>query len=64
MSPDHGELLYEGKAKRIYATDHPDQVLVEYKNDATAFNAQKKAQLADKRHLARSFKEVLENWRT
>ena len=44
MSPDHGELLYEGKAKRIYATDHPDQVLVEYKNDATAFNAEKKAQ--------------------
>ena len=32
MSPDHGELLYEGKAKRIYATDNPDQVLVEYKN--------------------------------
>mgnify|MGYP006051748993 FL=1 len=51
MSPDHGELLYEGKAKRIYATDHPDQVLVEYKNDATAFNAQKKAQLADKGRL-------------
>ena len=51
MSPDHGELRYEGKAKRIYATDHPDQVLVEYKNDATAFNAQKKAQLADKGRL-------------
>jgi phosphoribosylaminoimidazole-succinocarboxamide synthase len=51
MSPDHGELLYEGKAKRIYATDHSDQVLVEYKNDATAFNAQKKAQLADKGRL-------------
>ena len=51
MSPDHGELLYEGKAKRIYATKHPDQVLVEFKNDATAFNAQKKAQLADKGRL-------------
>ena len=51
MSPDHGALLYEGKAKRIYATDHPEQVLVEYKNDATAFNAQKKAQLEDKGRL-------------
>ncbi|MEC8215047.1 MAG: phosphoribosylaminoimidazolesuccinocarboxamide synthase [Cyanobacteriota bacterium] len=49
--PDHGDLLYEGKAKRIYATTNPDQVLVEFKNDATAFNAQKKAQLADKGRL-------------
>ena len=48
--PDHGELLYEGKAKRIYAVANSDQVLVEFKNDATAFNAQKKAQLAE--HLA------------
>ena len=51
MSPDHGELLYEGKAKRVFATDRPDQVLVEFKNDATAFNAQKKAQLEDKGRL-------------
>ena len=49
--PDHGKLLYEGKAKRIFATANPDQVLVEFKNDATAFNAQKKAQLADKGRL-------------
>ena len=51
MSPDHGELLYEGKAKRIFATDRSDRVLVEFKNDATAFNAQKKAQLEDKGRL-------------
>ena len=51
MSPDHGELLYEGKAKRVFATDRPDRVLVEFKNDATAFNAQKKAQLEDKGRL-------------
>ena len=49
--PDHGELLYEGKAKRIFVTANPEQVLVEFKNDATAFNAQKRAQLADKGRL-------------
>ena len=47
----HGDLLYEGKAKRIYAGSGDQQVLVEFKNDATAFNAQKKAQLADKGRL-------------
>jgi len=43
-----GSLLYEGKAKRVYATDQPDLVAVEYKDDATAFNALQKAQLAGK----------------
>ena len=51
MRPDHGELLYEGKAKRVFASDQPDRVLVEFKNDATAFNAQKRAQLEDKGRL-------------
>ena len=51
MTPDHGDLLYEGKAKRVYAASQPDRVLVEFKNDATAFNAQKKAQLEHKGRL-------------
>jgi phosphoribosylaminoimidazole-succinocarboxamide synthase len=42
------ELLHEGKAKRVYRTDRPDVVAVEFKDDATAFNAQKKAQLTGK----------------
>jgi phosphoribosylaminoimidazole-succinocarboxamide synthase len=46
-----GTLLYEGKAKRVFATDRPDLVAVEYKDDATAFNALKKAQLAGKGEL-------------
>ena len=46
-----GSLLYEGKAKRVFATDQPDLVAVEYKDDATAFNALKKAQLAGKGEL-------------
>lgn len=42
------EQLYEGKAKIIYATDHPDEVIVYFKDDATAFNAQKRGSFADK----------------
>jgi len=46
-----GSLLYEGKAKRVYATDRPDLVAVEFKDDATAFDALKKAELAGKGEL-------------
>ncbi|MDR1571416.1 MAG: phosphoribosylaminoimidazolesuccinocarboxamide synthase [Clostridiales Family XIII bacterium] len=42
------ELLYEGKAKKVYATDDPGLLIVSYKDDATAFNGQKKGQIADK----------------
>lgn len=44
-------LLYEGKAKRVYATDCSDLLAVEFKDDATAFNALKKAELAGKGEL-------------
>ncbi|MBD2094355.1 phosphoribosylaminoimidazolesuccinocarboxamide synthase [Trichocoleus sp. FACHB-591] len=40
--------LYEGKAKIVYATDDPDVFLTHFKNDATAFNAQKRGQIAGK----------------
>ena len=36
------EQLYEGKAKKVFATDDPDLVIVDYKDDATAFNGAKK----------------------
>ncbi|SDC44638.1 MULTISPECIES: phosphoribosylaminoimidazolesuccinocarboxamide synthase [unclassified Candidatus Frackibacter] len=42
------EELYEGKAKRIYETEEDDKVIVEYKDDATAFNGEKKGQIAEK----------------
>lgn len=42
------EMLYEGKAKKIYATDDKDRVVVYYKDDATAFNGEKKGQIEDK----------------
>ena len=43
-----GEKLYEGKAKIIYKTDDPEVLLAQYKDDATAFNAQKKGQIVGK----------------
>lgn len=42
------EQLYEGKAKKVFATSDPDIVLVSYKDDATAFNGLKKGQIAGK----------------
>ncbi len=35
-----GTLLYEGKAKKVFATDRPDQVVHYFNDDATAVNAQ------------------------
>ncbi len=43
-----GAQLYEGKAKKVYATDDPQVYLVEYKDDATAFNGLKKGTIAGK----------------
>lgn len=42
------EQLYEGKAKKVYATDDADLYIVEYKDDATAFNGLKKGTIAGK----------------
>ena len=36
------DLLYEGKAKKVYTTEDPDVLIVDYKDDATAFNGLKK----------------------
>lgn len=42
------EQLYEGKAKKVYATTNPDYVIVDYKDDATAFNGVKKGTISGK----------------
>ena len=42
------EMLYEGKAKKVYSTAKEDEVVVYYKDDATAFNGEKKAQIENK----------------
>jgi len=42
------EMLYEGKAKRVFKTDNEKEYIVSYKDDATAFNGEKKGTIADK----------------
>lgn len=42
------DLLYEGKAKKVYNTDDPDVLIVDYKDDATAFNGLKKGTIMGK----------------
>ncbi|AQS59787.1 phosphoribosylaminoimidazolesuccinocarboxamide synthase [Desulforamulus ferrireducens] len=42
------EMIYEGKAKKVYRTDSPDYYWVEYKDDATAFNGLKKGTIDNK----------------
>lgn len=42
------EQLYEGKAKKVFATDNLDYVIVDYKDDATAFNGEKKGTIVGK----------------
>ncbi len=43
-----GEELYEGKAKKVFLTEDPDVLIVSYKDDATAFNGQKKGTIVGK----------------
>lgn len=43
-----GQLLYEGKAKQIYETENEKELLMKYKDDATAFDGQKKGVIQDK----------------
>ena len=42
------ELLYEGKAKKVFTTEDPEVVIVDYKDDATAFNGEKKGTIVGK----------------
>ncbi|TPF95898.1 phosphoribosylaminoimidazole-succinocarboxamide synthase [Bifidobacterium sp. UTCIF-39] len=53
------EMLYQGKAKKMYATDEPDVLWVEYMNQATAFNGEKKEQIAGKGSLNNRITAVL-----
>ncbi len=45
------KMLYEGKAKQVFLTENPNEYIVHYKDDATAFNGEKKDQLAGKGQL-------------
>lgn len=53
------EFLYEGKAKKIFSTDKEDEVIVYYKDDATAFNGEKKASISSKGILNNTITSIL-----
>ena len=60
------ELIYEGKAKKVFSYDHADKVIIEFKDDATAFNSLKKAKFEGKGKLnclisARIFELLMKN---
>ena len=60
------ELIYEGKAKKVFSYDDSDKVIIEFKDDATAFNALKKAKFEGKGKLnclisARIFELLIRN---
>jgi len=42
------EQLYEGKAKKVFKTDNPNEFIIEYRDDATAFNGEKKGSIGGK----------------
>jgi phosphoribosylaminoimidazole-succinocarboxamide synthase len=48
MDVTKGDMLYEGKAKRLYATENPGELVMEFKDDLTAFDAVKKGQESGK----------------
>lgn len=53
------EMLYEGKAKRIFKTDLKDKVIIYYKDDATAFNGVKKSSINNKGILNNSITAII-----
>jgi phosphoribosylaminoimidazole-succinocarboxamide synthase len=54
-----GTAFYEGKAKIMYRTDNPDYIIQHFKDDATAFNAQKRGTIQSKGVLNNKISEVL-----
>ena len=56
------EQLYEGKAKRVYATDDPKMVVVAYKDDATALDGLKRGTIAGKGVVNNRMSNLLFSW--
>jgi len=54
--------IYEGKAKQVYSTEDPNLVIVYYKDDATAFNAQKRGTVADKGEMNNKISTLIFNY--
>jgi phosphoribosylaminoimidazole-succinocarboxamide synthase len=53
------KMLYEGKAKQVFATEKEDEVIIYYKDDATAFNGEKKSQIDSKGILNNSITTMI-----
>lgn len=53
------EQIYEGKAKKVFKTDDPNLLVVDYKDDATAFNGEKKGQIVGKGVINNRMSNVL-----
>ena len=53
------EMLYEGKGKQLFALENPDQVIIRYKDDATAFHNVKKAKIINKGRVANAISALL-----
>jgi len=51
--------LYEGKAKRLFATEHPEELLMEFKDSATAFNGAKMAEFENKGRFNKALTTLL-----
>ncbi|NKB46280.1 MAG: phosphoribosylaminoimidazolesuccinocarboxamide synthase, partial [Legionellales bacterium] len=52
--PNKTQPLYSGKAKTIYQTEEPDQLIMQFRNDATAFDGTKRASL-DRKGLVNNY---------
>ena len=53
------EMLYEGKAKKVFKTDDPKLLIVDYKDDATAFNGEKKGSIASKGIVNNTMSDII-----
>lgn len=53
------EMIYEGKAKQLYTTENDEQIIIHYKDDATAFNGVKKAQIEHKGELNNAISTII-----
>lgn len=55
------EMIYEGKAKQLYTTEDNEHIIIHYKDDATAFNGVKKAQIEHKGELNNAISTIIFN---
>jgi len=55
------EMIYEGKAKQLYTVEDNDKLIIHYKDDATAFNGVKKAQINHKGELNNAISTIIFN---